>query len=410
MRKLRRAICGVLFLAITGSAANGLAQEVMDPLAPSPGGVETSLRSDVKIQAIEGASTLTIAREGWGTTEIEVGAPVEAGSRIVLKPGVKATLVYADGSKIVLQSGAEFTPDPVAKGPVSGTLHSGKLKGTVTPKPPQDPASEEKPRIRFMIRTRSAVMGVRGTVFEMIEDTAASQTRVETLEGVVEVAKDESVLLTQGGTQVPAGQFVTATPDGISEPQTATPAANPAVPPAAPVPAPAPAAEAPASPSSGAALGAPSAMSTASGWLPKPHLLALEGGLVFSQDPDDVADSNRNGPGRTLPFVSWKPGLALPKLGFIRIRGHIGFGKHDAFTLRELGGFVTVHVLDFAFVEAGGGKQTWLGRGIEASTFSANAGLLFSGGIFDRILVGRTAFRAPQGTVDQYRVGLGLAF
>ena len=262
-----------------------------------------------------------------------------------------------------------------------------------------------------MIRTQSVVMGVRGTIFEMAFEAATKGVRVETLQGTVEVAKNQTALLTSGGLEIPAGSFITATPAGISALQSAAAAATAGgAAPATPPPVSAPIA-------AGAVLGALPLFGIAGlrEWLPKPHLFYLDFGVLVSEDPS-VPTNPLPGSGvsthlKPSPFVSWKPGLGIPKFDDVRLRFHLGLAKRDTFLMREIGFFITGHVLSFAFAEVGWGSETWTNSSIDGSTFTINAGLLFGdSGLPDRLFVGRTTFHAAQRTVEQYRVALGFSF
>lgn len=367
----------------------------------APANVPPPAQGGFVIESISGADSVTVAAPGESAAEVRAGTRVTAGSRVRLKPQVTATLLYTGGARVVLSQEADFEAAEPTGGAYASELHAGRARGTVpTPKaaltPGQSSGADPKRKIRFLIRTRSAVMGVRGTVFEILSE-AGESARFETIEGTVEVAKDQAALLSGNGVEVPAGQFVTATPQGISAPQ-AVSGAPASVGSTAGLPGDAAAAPATSSPS-------------ASEWLPKLHLFAFEGGALFSEDPR-VPSAINEGSTKVSPFIAWRPGIGLPKLDFIRIRAHLEFAKRESFTIRETGIFLTGHVLGFAFAEIGWGDQTWLGQAVSGGTFATNAGLLLGNGkaFFDRIYVGHVRFKASQQTISQWRLGLGISF
>ena len=352
------------------------------------------------IESIQGAETVTVTAAGGGPLEVKAGEKVQPGSRVKLGPGASATLLYADGARVELSSAADFEAGEKIGGLQTSHLHAGKAVGRVpAPKPSlvtgQSTGADPKKKIRFLIRTRSAVMGVRGTVFEVLMETAEN-ARFETLEGTIEVAKDQSTLLSAGGVEVPAGQFVSATPSGITAPQAVGAAAPPAANPVAGLPAEVPV----------AAPAAPPAAPGVAEWLPKPHLFAFEGGVLISKDPRSPLSSGSTKP---APFISWKPGFGLPKLDFIRVRAHLGFAKRDGINIRETGVFITGHILGIAFAELGWGDEVWLGTEVSGGTFSQNLGLLIGTGLFERIFVGHISYKSQPTRIDQWRVGIGLS-
>ena len=78
--------------------------------------------------------------------------------------------------------------------------------------------SEPVTKHRLIIRTRTAVMGVRGTTFSVEADAAANgTTTLRTLEGQVEIAKSLSELQSGKVQQVGQNQMILASPNGFSQ-------------------------------------------------------------------------------------------------------------------------------------------------------------------------------------------------
>ena len=73
--------------------------------------------------------------------------------------------------------------------------------------------------MKFLVRTKAAVMGVRGTDFAVNTDADGAAAEVHTLEGQVDVAKDDKSLFSGKGMAVKADQFVKANRGAISVPK-----------------------------------------------------------------------------------------------------------------------------------------------------------------------------------------------
>lgn len=89
----------------------------------------------------------------------------------------------------------------------------GKLRKTPKKK------SGDKPLLRFVIRSKAAVIGVRGTDFLISAEEGVEASKVFTLEGGVEVAKTEEQIVAGEAVSVKTGEFVQATPEKIEPPQ-----------------------------------------------------------------------------------------------------------------------------------------------------------------------------------------------
>jgi hypothetical protein len=131
----------------------------------------------------------------------------------------KALVKFQDGSelelsektrmRLVASDAARFTVE-LTHGRVRGRFK--KIKEDL-----QKKKKDTKPR--FLLRTKAAVLGVRGTEF-VASALANTEAQFHTIEGTVEVAKSSEALLAGEAAQVPAGQFVAATEAaGVSAPQ-----------------------------------------------------------------------------------------------------------------------------------------------------------------------------------------------
>lgn len=132
----------------------------------------------------------------------------------------KAVVRFQDGAelelsektrlRLVASDAARFTVE-LTHGRVRGRFK--KIKEEVKKK-----SKDSKPR--FILRTKAAVLGVRGTEF-VASALANADAQFHTLEGTVEVAKSSEALLAGEAAQVPAGQFVAASEaTGVTAPQT----------------------------------------------------------------------------------------------------------------------------------------------------------------------------------------------
>jgi hypothetical protein len=170
------------------------------------------------IDSIEGDRIVVIKsksgnRVGTRGTSLQPGDVVKTGAR------ASARILYPDGSLLLVGKSSEVEVQEAGQGTQWNRLKSGEVRGIVKKTPQQASQEGETPRHRFAIRSKSAVMGVRGTDFVFSAEAVAGKAEVRTLEGVVEVAGDESGLVAGQGVQVAGGQFVSATPQGVQAPK-----------------------------------------------------------------------------------------------------------------------------------------------------------------------------------------------
>ncbi|MEK6577761.1 MAG: hypothetical protein AABZ55_00925, partial [Bdellovibrionota bacterium] len=309
-------------------------------------------QNKLTLSAIEGANTIsTHIRKGdkWSpAVALSVGSIIPAGRRIRITPGSKATLNYENGNQLELFNGADLEITGTPRGPEGEpdiiVLYEGLVRGTINSLKGRNaiPSLSGKNPIRLVIRSPAIVLGVRGTVFDISYTAAYHMAKVQTFSGAVEVARDQSTLLSHGGFEIPAGQFVTITTAGISTVQTLAVAPGT-------LPKPAP-------------LRPLFGVAGLREWLPKPHLFDFEIGLLGSEDPRIVLspfgiNGSVDPQFRPMPYLSWKPGLGLPKLDDIRVKFNLGFAKRAEYFIRELGVSVSAQLFEVAFAEVGVGDQ-----------------------------------------------------
>ncbi len=151
------------------------------------------------LEAVDGNAPVEILRGGNWTAAAE-GATVMPGESVRTADG-SARLVYNDGSAVALSTNTEVQlqtePGRVLE------LERGTVWGKIEKKPVTEvvPAAGTPSVYRFTLKSRSVVMGVRGTEF-VVESGANGETAVNTLEGTVDTAPDLSILRAGHGVPV----------------------------------------------------------------------------------------------------------------------------------------------------------------------------------------------------------------
>lgn len=364
----------------------------------------------------------------------QIGMELPDGSRIRTGKDVSATLLYPDGSRVVLFQNTDF----IVEGDIEGTqwnkLNQGKTRGII--KKINLPAST-KPR--FLIRSKTAVLGVRGTEFLMEVDRSKNSAQISTLEGTVDVARSEMSLMNGQGVQLTEGRMIESSGTGFSETRPieknqleALPAAGegepiveklgqpvveptPSPPPLLVNPQPAPPriqnqanrriAQVENEEKKGES---PTIVTTQEEKPSRFRLLAFQTGLFYAKLPDSSVI-------RAIQ-VAWTPIIPVPLLYFLTIRGQIGgsFAQQGSlnqhFFIKEFQIFLTASLFDFAFAEVGVGEQIWQSPKLyDAGLKTANVGLLMNRSWLNRIYVGYQVLNTTP-KLDQYRAGIGISF
>lgn len=131
----------------------------------------------------------TILYEGlyYVQQKAKLGSKISNGD--ILKTGkeAKARIVYKNGDQLNIAEGSAFKiswkKDPQTQKPASTIeILNGAIRGIV---------SKKGPRNSLRVKSRSAVMGVRGTDFHFSQKGTSGQTSISVLRGKVEVAKQE---------------------------------------------------------------------------------------------------------------------------------------------------------------------------------------------------------------------------
>lgn len=364
------------------------------------------------IESIEGDKVVVVKtpkgnRVGTRGTEIEFGDRVKTG------PHASAKIRYPDGSKLLIGRATEMEVQKNENGVQWNELHSGEIRGIIKkPDVPQENRPDgKKPLPRFIVRTRSAVMGVRGTDFVYNVDETAARSQVHTLDGVVEVAKDEPTLLDGKGVEVYRDQYVTADPAKIEPPKS---------------------------------FDRDTYVSRLE--QQQPEFVALTKNDPDAYSHDEVQPERRPEPERKrlsiLSFqlnpiylkqasggemysaqASWNPGLRL--FGPFSIRGHLGFfpikGRttDKKLTAMQIGVLASVSLLEPLIIEIGAGNETWSGQSRSGPLGMFNLAWRMSHeDLIERIFIGYSSFDqhvsnrwgSYKNKVDQFKAGIGVRF
>lgn len=193
---------------------------------------------DAIVERIDG-DKIVVVKGPQGNRVVEKGGRVMEGESIKTGARASARLKFKDGSRLLVGRGSELLIEKPKGGTQWTELKSGEVRGIIKPRPdtpgqpsPQDiedvspsgaPAVPEGSKLqaqkpkppKFGVRTRSAVMGVRGTDFVFGAKDTGSQ--LKTLEGTVEIAKDEPTLIEGKGTLVKRDQMVESQGGQIGE-------------------------------------------------------------------------------------------------------------------------------------------------------------------------------------------------
>lgn len=400
-----------------------------------------------KIASIEGAKT-ALLQNGITLRDANAGEMVKIGERIRTDAKTKVTLAYPDGSSIVVYPNSDLEIEKPKDGVQSNQLRGGDVQGSVEKVPLTKGGSQ--PKVKFIIRTRTAVMGVRGTEFVVGYNAITGLSSFHTLAGTVEVASSPAQLMGGSGVAVGGGQFVNATATGISGVQAFSPstfmanleaaagsaaagaavdlagnaalsslssvvpdgrsqsAAPPAPPPKLPPP-PAPAPLPPAVAEKNAA--------DAEKERPSIHLVSFSIAAFMSENPKLQSEILANGlPATryTALQVHWTPSVPLPVMDFIYLRGSVGAtvfehgSLNNGFLVHDYQLLAGTTLLNPLFVEAGGGHQAWRTEDIKGGVVSGNAGLILSpSGRLNRVFVGVSKFLRGTSPIE-VRAGIGI--
>lgn len=172
------------------------------------------------IESIEGEEFVVVLQPDGKALQGKKGTPVQVGDRVKTGAKTSAKIRYPDGSRLLVGRGTEVEVQEKKDDVQFNKVYSGYVRGLI--RKTGKPESETPPR--FIIRSRTVVMGVRGTDFTMAQagggaSSAASNAEIHTLEGVVEVAKTDEELFSGKGFRVEKDQMISADQTMIEKPK-----------------------------------------------------------------------------------------------------------------------------------------------------------------------------------------------
>ncbi len=159
------------------------------------------------IEAVEGAGSVRVTRKGKAYQGPE-GSTLQPGDIVETGAGASTRIVDQGGTEVVIGRSSRYEVLAPKQGAQWGQLSLGHVRAKV-----QKAANASQSKIKFAIRTKSSIMGVRGTDFT-VDVAKGGEAILHTLEGRVDAAKDEKSLLGGKGIPVPAGEMLRAALSG----------------------------------------------------------------------------------------------------------------------------------------------------------------------------------------------------
>ncbi len=364
------------------------------------------------VLSVEGDHVIVVIKSDGKNATAERGTRLDVGDHLRTGPHTSAVIKYVDGSKLFLGRGTDVVLGKNNGETQWNEISYGQVRGMV-PKPkgayPSGPP-------RFAVRSRAAVMGVRGTDFVFQAAEGLNTAEVHTLEGLVEVAKDDASLLAGNSVKIREGQSVSADGDKIDavkkfnkdkylkefeyqQPEVmAMVRSDPDARPQTLVAAQEAVARTPAK---------------NYGRTFRPWLFSASAYVQTELKGAQFRDPFLTG------HLSWNPSMRV-LWSLLHVRAHLGgaFLKSQTdgkiFPTTQLALLPAVHLFDFIFAEAGGGIETWWAHGKTSALLMANAGILLnSDGFFERIFVGASLYPQDGGGAGPrafFSVRAGIGF
>jgi hypothetical protein len=182
------------------------------------------------LESLEGASSIQVHGQDGSVRDEAAGGELREGDSWDMPPDAVGRLIFRQGSQVLLTGGSrvevreELSDQGTEKIP-SVLVAKGEVRTLVDPASAEELAAQAPgtpKRLRFMIRTRSSVMGVRGTDF--IVEASEAQSSVHTMTGTVDVGRDVGEVKTGKATPVAANQFTEAhAGQGVTAPRSFEP-------------------------------------------------------------------------------------------------------------------------------------------------------------------------------------------
>lgn len=169
-----------------------------------------------KISSIDGSKTVQVKR-GDKTREVARGGELTPGDQIVTQKNETVAVSCPDGTVLIVGGSGELKVTESKDAQRSTEVVKGTIRAIVSKVSKEQQTKPKK--FRFIIKTSVATLGVRGTDFIVSANADTSVSEFHTLEGTVEIAKDEQTLVTTGGEKVVGGEEVKATPEKVEPPK-----------------------------------------------------------------------------------------------------------------------------------------------------------------------------------------------
>jgi hypothetical protein len=123
-------------------------------------------------------------------------------------PRAAMKVKYPDGSVLVIGRDSKMEIQPKQNGTQFNRLDWGQVRAQIEKAPLAAGVDAAKAPPRFVIRTKTAVMGVRGTDFVAGFEATTQKAQLHTIDGVVDFGTDEQSVMAWKGTPVSAGQEI----------------------------------------------------------------------------------------------------------------------------------------------------------------------------------------------------------
>lgn len=194
--------------------------QVADPYRLMPG---TQLRIPVDLLRLEPAPARITATAGEVRADgslLKIGDTVSSNAKIVTGPQSFTTIELIDGSHLVLQPDSQVRIEELSRRRHTDLtetqlrLEAGRIESTIT--------KTAAPRPKYIIKTPTAAIGVRGTRFRVGADGATGASQTEVTDGTVAVSDGKATpaavtagygVVTETGGAISAPTELLAKPD-----------------------------------------------------------------------------------------------------------------------------------------------------------------------------------------------------
>ncbi len=166
---------------------------------------------DLTIESIDGDEVVTVVIEGIKVNR-RAGDTLTPGDEIETSEFQSVNLVSEDGSSIGVAEKTNLMIEKQIDVEHSFHLKSGGIRGII-----QKKIDDQKNKLRYTFRTRSATLGVRGTDFIVNEDYGKEETEFHTLDGSVEIAKNREELFAGKGVSIRSGMTLRSGRRGLGK-------------------------------------------------------------------------------------------------------------------------------------------------------------------------------------------------